>query len=86
MTYLTSKNEKAVIEAEAMISSNCGFPNEYGTIKWADIQKAINEDLWFIEKPKGYNKFTPKQMMDSVDLSGIIESERDDNWFARIDY
>ncbi len=85
MIYLTSANQANIIAAQAQISLNCGFPNNLGTEQWANVQKAINQDMWFIIKPpiEGYNlgEFTQIQMMSNVDLTNIIEQEYDATWF-----
>lgn len=84
--YFTSSNENAIIAAEAKISANCQFPNEYGTLRWSIVQKAINEDLWFFSKPHSdytsyqYN-FTIDEMLDGVDMTDITEQEKNQDWF-----
>jgi hypothetical protein len=87
MIYLTSINQNAIIAAEAQISINCRLPNEYDTLRWDIPLKSVNEDLWFIIKPfvEGWGNselFTQAQMMDNVDMTDIIESEYNDNWFV----
>ena len=81
MIFYTSNNEAALIAAEAQICLNCGFPNGNGTDRWAIVTKAVNEDLWFFEKPTGYNQFTQTQMIDGIDLTDITEQERNQDWF-----
>jgi len=88
MIYLTSTNELAIIAAEARISLNCGLVNAYGTTSWdGPPKKAVNEDLWFISKPPvsgwgNVEQFTQAQMMSGVNMTGIIEQERNSDWFA----
>ena len=87
MTYLTSNNESAIVAAEAKISLNCGLVNAYGTTSWDNPpRKAVNENLWFITKPPvngwgNVEQFTQAQMMSGVNMTDIIEQERNDNWF-----
>lgn len=86
MRYLTSNNEAAIIAIEHQISINCRLPNGCGTENWATVTKAINDDLWFIEKPSsdGWGNlihYTQEGMMENVDLTDITELERDEAWF-----
>ena len=71
MIYLTALTEAPLLEADARISLNCGFPNN-GTTRWA-VPRQSNQGVWFIEKPIGYNQFTQAQMMEGVNLTGITE-------------
>lgn len=79
MIYLTHETEQNVIDAEAQISANCGFPNGRGTDNW-DIP-GYKEDLevFFIVKPPitgrgdGESTFTQEQMMTSV--VDVVERE-----------
>lgn len=80
MIYLTSTNQQAIIDAQAKITANCNFPKN-GTVKWANVQKAVNQDLWFIEKPMGYRDIAANAMMTGVNMTGIIEMEKDAAWF-----
>lgn len=84
MIYITSTNRSYIVSAEAKISSNCGFPSN-GTICWDVPTKAVNDNLWFIQKPTGYNNFTSEQMMSGVNLTGILEKEYNPDWFANQD-
>src|ERR1051326_1633248 len=86
MLYLTSTIESAIISAQNQICSNCNLPNNDGTSGWDVPTKAINEDLWFIAKPpsEGWGndeRFTQEQMMSGIDLTNIVERERDPLWF-----
>ena len=84
MTYLTSDNENAVINAQRKITIACGFPNKAGTLRWAIVQKAEGQKLWFIQKPNGYNEFTADHMMKDVDMRIITEQEYNPAWFPII--
>lgn len=84
--YLTSTNESAITAAAQKISQNCQLPNDSGTTSWQDPEKAFTMDLWFIRKPpaEGWGNteiFTQEQMLDGVDLTDIVEMERNENWF-----
>ncbi len=89
MIYLTSTSEAAIIAADLKISQNCDLANEYGTVSWSKRppEKAVNSDLWFFPKPpaegwgNGNTFYTQAQMMEGVDLTDIVEMERDEDWF-----
>lgn len=81
MIYLTSTNKQAIIDAEAKISRNCGFPNDSGTLCWDVPTKAINQTLWFIERPNSYNNLTAEVMLNGVDMGEIEEAEFNSSWF-----
>ena len=83
MIYLTSTTEAPILTAESIINSNCGFPNDKGTMRWAVPQQSADKTIWFIPKPpiEGYNlgEFTQAQMMQNVNLSNIVEQEYNTN-------
>ncbi len=88
MTLLdfTSTNQNALIAAEAKIADNADIPNGIGTTRWADVQKAIDSNLWFIPKPslEGWGNtviFTQAQMLSGVDMTDIVEQELNVAWF-----
>jgi len=85
MIYLTSTIQSLIVAAEAKISTNCGFPNDKGTQRWAIPQQSVDLSIWFIPKPpvEGYSlgEFSQAQMMQNVSLSGIVEQEYNANWF-----
>lgn len=87
MIFLTSTNYNALVTAEEKISSNCGFPNEAGTLKWADISQAYEQEMWYFPKPPengfenpGCIPLSQDQMMQDVDMTDIIEQEFDPSW------
>lgn len=84
MIYLTSTIEQSLIDAEAKISENCGFPFE-DVERWAIIEKAYNQDFWFMRKPIGYShdtlELTESQMMADVDLTNITEKPWSVDWY-----
>ena len=80
MIYLTSTNQQAIISAQARISANCNFPKD-GTVRWAVVQKAVDQDLWFMEKPMGYKDIIANTMLDGVDMTDIIEQAKNTAWF-----
>ncbi len=79
-------NEQTANEKQDHVSTlNLGLPKD-GTIKWAIVQKAVNENLWFFKKPlpEGYinsagEHFTQAQMI--AGLEDCQEMERQDFWF-----
>lgn len=84
--YLTSTNENAIVSANEKISSNCGLPNEYGTVSWDIVKKSVSSNLWFILMPPpdlwgNEVFFTQEQMMNGVDMTDIIQLPRNPNWF-----
>lgn len=85
--YLTSNIQATVIAVRNAIDQNCGLPNQYGTTTWAEVQKAVDQELYFISKPPadGWGNtaqhFTQAQMLNGIDLIGIVEMERQDSWF-----
>lgn len=85
-TYLTFTSEADAISAEAKISSSLGLPNATGTYRWAEIEKAINEDLWFFPGPpaEGWGntiaRFTKLQMMNGI--KGFVEMPLNTDWLT----
>lgn len=79
MIYLTHAIEQNIIDAQAQISANCGFPNDRGTNNW-DVP-TYNEELeiFYIVKPPvegridGEDILTQAQMMANV--TGVEERE-----------
>jgi hypothetical protein len=82
MLYLTSSTHSVISAAESRISINCGFPNEEGTLRWAIPEQSVDGLIWFIPEPNGYGECTKEQMMEGVDLEGIILLERNPAWFS----
>ena len=75
--YYGSTNEANARAAEAQIANNCGWPN--GTKCWATVQKAVNEDFWFFQKPNGSHGFTQERMINGV--TDVDTYPRDEAWF-----
>lgn len=73
---LTSAIEQNVIDAEAQISANCGFPNGRGTDCWDITRYSDEHEIYYITKPPitgwrdGVDSFTQAQMM-----AGVIDVE-----------
>lgn len=80
MIYYTCTTAQPLINLQAKISQNCGFPKD-GTQKWDAVTKAVNQELYFIQKPVTYNKLTQTAMLVGIDLTGITEQEKNKYWF-----
>tara|TARA_R110000868_G_scaffold114595_1_gene306893 strand:- start:282 stop:587 length:306 start_codon:yes stop_codon:yes gene_type:complete len=80
MIYYTCATAQPLIDLQAKISQNCGFPKD-GTQKWDNVQKAVNQEMYFIQKPVSYNKLQQATMLSGIDLTGITEQERNKYWF-----
>lgn len=85
--FFTSSDQQKIEALEKKISDNCGIPNTVGTLRWAKIEKAFDQDLWFIPKPDAagwtsanFESFSQEEMLAGVDLAGITEQEFNPNW------
>lgn len=84
--FFTSSDKSLLDSLQDKISMNCGFPNENGTEKWADVLKAYGIDLYYFPKPNenGYQSptglITYDEMMAGTDLTGIETEEYNPAW------
>ncbi len=77
--YLTHEIEQNIIDAQAQISANCGFPNGRGTDCWDVTSYHAGLEVFYIVKPPvegridGEDILTQAQMMAGV--VGVEERE-----------
>jgi len=85
MTILTFTSEKKANDALTEINNTYKVPiskgNGYKMTKWADVQKAVDDDIWFFEKPeRTVDKITKSKAMENV-IDHTEVSKTDPSWF-----
>lgn len=62
------------LDADATVSTNCGWPND-STVNWANPRE-LKDGSFVIQAPvNGYEKFTPEQMMQGINLELVKNPE-----------